>query len=151
MPLGSPDRSSTVIDLADVVELLQSYLLTCSADEIIFVSADFFSSCVEILAEFGDKALQPSYDLWATVDFHGCSKILADLTKVYKNVRVAINVGTVADKTLSSGSPEKLLLQKKCPAQKSRIDLSKTSEAVAAKTCVSKLHSSGAGTSGDCP
>ena len=34
-----------------------------------------------MLADFGDKALQPSYDPWASVDFHGRAKIHADLTK----------------------------------------------------------------------
>ena len=52
--------------------------------------------------------------------------------------------------TLSSGSPEKLLPQKKGTAQGPRIDLSKTSKAVAAETCVSKLRSSRPGSSGDC-
>ena len=63
---------------------------------------------------------------------------------------VATNVGTDADVTLSSGSPEKLLPQERRPAQRARIDLSKTSKAVAAETCVSKLRSSGADTSGGC-
>ena len=148
--LGSPDRSSTVIDLADVIEPLQSFLLTCGADQSIFVSANSISSCVEMLAEFGDEALQPSHDPWASVDFHGRAKIHADLTNANKDVRIAANVETDADMTLSSGSPEKLLPQGKRPAQGPRIDLSKTSKAVAAKTFVSKLRSSGAGTSGDC-
>ena len=44
VPLGSPDRNGAVIDLEDVMEPLQSYLLTCSSDQIIFVSADSISS-----------------------------------------------------------------------------------------------------------
>ena len=146
--LGSPDRSSSFIDLADVIEPLQTYLLTCSADQNIFVSEGSISSCVEMLAEFGDKVLQPSYDPWASVRFHCRSKIHADLSKAYKDVRVATDVGSDADVTLSSGNPEKLLPQKKRPAQRPRFDLRKTSKAVAAKTCVSKLRSSDAGTSG---
>ena len=103
-----------------------------------------------MLAEFGDRALQPSYDPWASVDFHGRAKIHADLTKAYKDVRIAANVEEDADMTLSSGSLEKLLPQRKRPAQRPRIDLSKTVKAVTAKTCVSKLRSFGAGTTGDC-
>jgi len=103
-----------------------------------------------MIAEFGDRALQPSYDPWASVDFHGRAKIHDDLTKAYKDVRIAANIGADVDVTLSSGSPEKLLSQRKRPAQGPGIDLSKTSKAVAAKSCVSKLRSSGAGTSGDC-
>ena len=148
--MGSPGRSCRAIDLADIIEPLQCYMLTCSADQNIVVSADCISSCVEILAEFGDRALQPSYDPWASVDFHGRVKIHADLTKAYKDVRIAANVEADADVTLSSGSPEKLLPQRKRPAQGPRIDLSKISKLVAAKTCVSKLRSSRPGGSGDC-
>ena len=147
--LGSPDRGSAV-DLADVIEPLQCSLLTCSADQNIIVSADSISSCVEMLAEFGDKALQPSYEPWTSVVFHGRAKIHADLTKAYKDVRIAANVEADADVTLSSGSPEKLLPQRKRPAQVPRIDLSKTSKAVAAETCVSKMRSSRPGGGGDC-
>ena len=148
--MGSPDRSSNAIDLSDVIEPLQCYLLTCSADQNIFVSVDSISSCVEMLADFGDKSLQHSYDPWASVDFHGRAKIHADLTKTYEDVGIAANVETDADETLSSGSPEKLLPQRKQPAQRPRIDLSKISKALAVKTCVSKLRSSLPCTSGDC-
>ena len=124
-------------------------MLTSSADQNVFVSTDSISSCVEMLVEFGDKSLQPSFDPWASVDFHGRAKFNADLTKAYKDVSIAANIEADADVTLSSGSPEKLLPQRKRPAQRPRIDLSKTSKAVTAKNCVSKLRSSGAGTSGD--
>ena len=103
-----------------------------------------------MMAEFGDRALQLSYDPWTSVDFHGRVKIHADLTKTYKDVRIAANVEADADVTLSSGSPEKLLEQRKPPAQGPRIDLSKRSKAVAAETCVSKLRGSRPGGSGDC-
>ena len=148
--LGSPDRSSSAIDLADVIEPLQCYLLTCSADQNVVVSADSISVCVEMLAEFGDKSLQPSYDPWVSVDFHGRAKIHADLTKAQKDVRIAANVETGAHVSLSSGSPVKLFPQRKRHAQGPRINLSKTSKAVAAKACVSKLRSSRPGGSGDC-
>ena len=48
----------------------------------------------------------------------------------------ATYVGMDADVTLSSGSPEKLLPQKKRPAHRPCIDLSKISKAAAAKTCI---------------
>ena len=133
-----------------MIEPLQSYLLGSSLEQNIFASAECISSCVEMLAKFGDRALQPSYDPWATVNFHGRGKIYADLTKAYKDVRIAANVEADADLTLSSGSPEKLLPQRKRPAQGPRIDLSKTSKVDAAKTCVSKLRSSRPGGRGDC-
>ena len=65
-----------------------------------------------MLAEFGDRALQPSYDPWTSVDFHGRAKIHADLTKAYKDVRIAANVEADADVTLSSGSPQKTFATK---------------------------------------
>ena len=126
MPLGSSSRSGTEIDSADANEPLQSYLLSSSPEQNIFLSAVSISSCVEVLEEFGDRALQPSYDPWATVDFHGRAKIHADLTKTYKDVRVATNVEKDADVTLSSEGPQNILPQRKVPAQRRRIDLSKT-------------------------
>ena len=148
--LGSPNRSVAGVDLADVIEPLQSYLLGSSLEQNIFASAQCISFCVEMLAEFGDRALQPSYDPWASVDFHGRGKIHADLTKTYKDMRIAANVEADADVTLSSGSPGKVLPQRKRPAQGPRIDLSKTSKAVTSKICVSKLRSSRPGGSDDC-
>ena len=79
--LGSPNRSVAGVDLADVIEPLQSYLLSSSSEQNIFASAECFSSSVEIMAELGDRALPPSYDPWASVDYHGRAKIHADLTK----------------------------------------------------------------------
>ena len=147
--LGSPYRIVAAVDLADVIEPVQGFLLSSSSEHNIFSSAECISSCVEMLAKFGDRALQPSYDPWANVDFHGREEIHADLTRAYKHVRIAANVETEADVTLSSGCPEEFLPQRKVLAQRPSIDLSKTSKSVAAKTCVWKLRSSDAGTSGD--
>ena len=71
--LGSPGKSTAEVDLSDMIEPLQSYLLGSSAEQNIFTSAKSISSCVELLDEFGDKALQPCFDPWASVDFHGQS------------------------------------------------------------------------------
>ena len=79
--MGSPNRSVAGVDLADVIEPLQSYLLSSSLEQNIFTSAECISSCVEILAEFGDWALQPSYYPWGSVDFHSRAKTHADLKK----------------------------------------------------------------------
>ena len=81
-----------------------------------------------MLAEFRDRALQPSYDPWASVNLHGRVKNRANSTKAYKDIRVATNVGSDVDVTLTSGSPEKLLPQRKRPAQRPRFDLSKISK-----------------------
>ena len=147
--LGSSNRSVAGVDLADVIEPPQSYLLSSPSEQNILSSAECISSCVEMLAEFGDRALQPSYDPWASVDFRGRVEFYADSTKVYKDVRIAANVETEVDVTLSSGSPEELLPQRKVPAQRPHIDLSKTCKAVVAKNFPSKLRSSLPGGSGD--
>ena len=148
--LGSPGRSASEVDLSDIVEPLQSYLLGSSAKQNIFTSAESISSCVELLDEFGDRAIQPCYDPWASVDFSGKSQIYADLTKSYKNVRVAPNVETGVEGSVSPETPDKLAPQRRQPAPRPRIDVGKTSKAVAAKALAVKLRCSGAGTSGDC-
>ena len=112
-------------------------------------NAECISSCVELSAEYGDKALQPSYDPWVGVDFRDRAKIDADLTKTYKDVTVAANVDADAKVILPFGSPIELLPQKKHLAQRPRTDLGKISKAAAVKACVSKLRSSPPGSSGD--
>ena len=116
--LSSPNRSVAGVDLSDVIEPVQSYLLSSSSEQNIFLRAECISSCVEKLAEFGDRALQPSYDPWASVDIHGRVKNHAELTKAYKVVRIAANFETDADVNLSRGSPEELLPQQKIRAQR---------------------------------
>ena len=83
---------------------------------------------------------------WASVDSFDKSQIHVDLTKAYKNVRVASNVQTVVEVKVLPETPDKLAPQRPQPAQKPRIDVGKTS----AKALAVKQRSSGAGTSGDC-
>ena len=148
--LGSPGKSASEVDLSDIVEPLQSYFLGSSAEQNIFTSAESISSCVELLDEFGDRAIQPCYHPWASVDFYDKSQIYADLTKAYKNVRVASNVETGVEVSVSPETPDKLASQRRQPSQRPRIDVGKTSKAVAAKALAVKLRSSRPGTSGDC-
>ena len=98
--LGCPGKSAAEADLSDFIEPLQSYLLSSSAEQNIFVSAESTLSCAELLDEFEDKAIQSCYDPWASVDFHDKSQIYADLTKAYENVRLASNVETGAEVTV---------------------------------------------------
>ena len=121
-----------------------------SAEQNIFTNAESISSCVELLNEFGDKAIQPCFDPWASVDFHGKSQIYADLTKAYKDVRVASNVETGVEINVSPETPDRLTPQRCQPAQRPRNDVGKTSKATAAKALAVKLRSSRPGTSGDC-
>ena len=114
--LGSPGKSTAGVDLSDIIEPLQSYLLGSSAEQNIFTSTGSISSCVELLDEFGYKAIQPPYDPWASVDFHGKSQMYADLTKAYKNVRIASNVETGVEVSVSLETPDKLAPQRHQPS-----------------------------------
>ena len=148
--LGCPSKNVAEIDLSDVIETLQSYLFGSSGEQNIFTSAESISSCVEFLDEFGDRAVQPCYDPWASVDFHGKSQIYADLTKAYKNVRVASNAETGVEVNVSPDTPDKLASQRFQPAQRPRMDVGKTSKATAAKVLPAKLRFSRPGGSDDC-
>ena len=70
--------------MSDIIEPLPSYLMSSSAEQTIFTSAESISSRVELLDEFADKEIQPGYDSWHSVDFHDKCRIYADLTKPYK-------------------------------------------------------------------
>ena len=94
--------------------------------------------------------MRPGYDPWASVNFYDKSQISVDLTKAYKNVRLASNVDTGADVSVSPETPDRLAPQRLQPAQNPRIDVGKTSKAGAAKALAIKLRSSRPGTSGDC-
>ena len=106
--VGPFNRSVTGIDLAEMIEPLQNYLLNSSSEQVTFTSAESISSCVERLAEFGDKALQSSNNPCLSVGFKGRSEIHADLTRAYKHVRIAASVEVDAVVILSTESPEKL-------------------------------------------
>ena len=148
--LGSASKGAAEVDLSEVIEPLQSYLLSSSAEQNIFTSAESISSCVELLNEFADRAMQPGYDPCASVNFYDKSEISVDLTKAYKNVRLASNVDTGADVSVSPDTPDRLAPQRRQPAQNPRIDVGKTSKAGAAKALAIKLRSSRPGGSGDC-
>ena len=62
--------------------------------------------------------------------------------KAYKNVRLVASVGTETEVFASPESPEKLLPQRKQPAQRTRFNLSTTSKAASAKAWAAKLGSS---------
>ena len=148
--LGCASKGAAEIDLSDVIEPLQSYLLSSSAEQNIFTSAESISSYVELLDEFADRAVQPGYDPWASVNFHDKSQISVDLAKAYKDVRLASNVETGAEVSVSPETPDRLALQRRRPAQMPRIDVGKTSKAAAAKALTQKLRASRPSGSGDC-
>ena len=81
--LSSPDESAMVIGLSDVIEFSQSCLLGSNSNQTNFTSAASVSSCVELMTEFGGKALQPGSHLSLSVDFQDYSLIQADLTNAH--------------------------------------------------------------------
>ena len=74
-------------------------------------SAESISSCVELLDEFADEANQPCYHPWSSVDFHDKTQTYADLTKAYKNVRLASNVETSVEVSVLPQTLDKLAAQ----------------------------------------
>ena len=104
--LGCPSKSAAEADLLDIMEPLHSYFLSSSAKHNCFTRAEWISSCVKLLDGLKDKAIQPCYDPWASVDFHDKSQKYADLAKAYNNVRLASNVETGFEVSVS---PENLI------------------------------------------
>ena len=145
-----PGRSAVEADLSDIIKLLRSVLLSSCVEQNILTSAESVSSCLELLDEFGDKAIQPCCDPWASVDFHDKSQKYADPTKANKKVRLASNVETGVEVRVSPETPDKLASQRRQPGQKPWIDVGKTSKAAAANALVVKLCFSRPGGSGDC-
>ena len=101
---------------------------------------DSVARCVELLEDFGDRALQAEYNPWDSVDFHGRVGIVDKLSKAYKAVRVASDVDTSSMSTILQG-PGKLSVQRRTPVQAPKIDLGMTSRAGTASALVSKLRS----------
>ena len=83
------------------------------------------------------------------MDFHDESKIIADLTKLCKNVRLASIVETGVAVSVLTETAEKAAPQRRQTAQKPQVDVGKTSKTAAAKTLAAKLRSSPPGVSGD--
>ena len=120
-------KSTAEVVLSDIIVSLMSYLLSSSnSEQNIFTSAESISSCVDFLDAFAEKALHPCCDLWPSMDFHDKSQIYADLTKAYKNVRLASNVETSVEVSLSPETPDTHDPQRRQSAQKPRIDVKKT-------------------------
>ena len=145
--LGSLGNCTAGADLSDIIEPVRSYLWSSSAKQIVFTSAESISSCFEFLDEFADKAIEPCYYPWHSLDFHDESKIYADLTKAYKKVRAVSNLETSVEIILSPDNPDELAPKKHQSAQRPRIDVVKTSITAAAKALALKLCSDA---SGDC-
>ena len=124
--LGTNKVGVTSVDLSSVVEPLQGYLLSSDAEGNFFTDPESISCCMELLETFGDSALQCGYNSWEFVDYHGYEKIRTELEKSYKAVRVASDVESSASLSEPVFVSERLPEQRRRPAQRPRIDISKT-------------------------
>ena len=96
---------------------------------------------MELLETFGDSALQCGYNSWEFVDVHGYEKIRTELEKSYKAVRVASDVESSASLSEPVFVSERLPEQRRRPAQRPRIDISKTHHRGVADSLAGKLRS----------
>ena len=96
---------------------------------------------MELLETFGDRALQCGYNPWEFVDHHNYEKIRSELEKSYKAVRVASDVESSASLSEPVFVSERLPEQRRRPAQRPRIDISKTHHRGVADLLAGKLRS----------
>ena len=96
---------------------------------------------MELLETFGDSALQYGYNPWEFVDVQSYEKIRTELEKSYKAVRIAIDVESSASVSEPVFVSERLPEQRRRPAQRPRIDISKTHHRGVADLLAGKLRS----------
>ena len=129
------------VDLSSVVEPIQGYLLSGDAEENFFTDSGSISSCMELPERFSDSALLCDYNPWESVSVHGYERIRAELEKSYKAVRVASDVGFSSSLSEPVFVSERLPEQRRHPAQRPRIDISKTHHSGVAEWLAGKLRS----------
>ena len=141
VPLGSSNVGVTSVDVSSIIEPLQGYLLSSDAEGNFFTDPGSISSCMELLETFGDSALQCGYNPWEFVDVHDYEKIWTELEKSYKVVRIASDVESSASLSEPLCVSERLPEQRRRPAQRPRIDISKTHHRGVADLLAGKLRS----------
>ena len=139
--LGSSKVGVTRVDLSSVVEPIQGYLLSGDVEGNFFTDPGSISSCMELLEAFSYSALQCDYNPWESVNAHGYEKIRAELEKSCKAVRVASDVEPSSSLSEPVFVSERLPEQRRRPAQRPRIDISKTHHSGVAELLAGKLRS----------
>ena len=139
--LGSSKVRVTRVDLSSVIDPIQGYLLSGDTEGNFFSDPGSISSCMELLETFSDSALQCDYNPWEFVDVHGYEKIRGELEKSFKAVRVAIDVESSASLSEPAFVSERLPEQRRRPAQRPCIDISKTHHRGVAELLAGKLRS----------
>ena len=137
--LGSGKVGVTSVDLSSVFEPIQGYLLSGDSEGNFFTDPESFSSCMELLETFSDRALQRDYNIWELVNVHGYEKIRAELEKSYKAVRVASDVESSSSVSEPVFVSERLPERRLCAAQRPRIDIGKTHHSRVAHLLAGKM------------
>ena len=96
---------------------------------------------MDLLETFGDSALQCGYNPWEFVDCHGYERFRTELEESYKTVRIASDVESSASLSEPVFVSERLPEQRRRPAQRPRIDISKTHHSGVAELLAGKLRS----------
>ena len=139
--IGTSKVGVTRVDLSSIVEPIQGYLLSGDVEGNFFTDPGSISSCMELLETFSDSALQCGYNPWESVDVHGYKKIRAELEKSYKAVRAASDVESSSSVSEPVFVSERLPEQRRCPAQRPRIDISRSHHSGVAELLAGKLQS----------
>ena len=139
--LRSSKVGVTKVRLSSVIEPIQGFPLSSGAEGNFFTDPGSISSCMELLETFSDSALQCDYNPWESVNVHGYEKIRAELEKSYKAVRVASDVESSSSLSEPVFVSERLPEQRRRPAQRPRIDISKTHHSGVAELLAEKLRS----------
>ena len=139
--LRSSNVGVTGVDLSCVIEPIQEYLLSCDTERNFFIDPESFSTCLELVETFCDRALQSDYSLCESIDVHGKEKIGAQLEKSYKTGKVASDVESFSSLSDSAFVSDKLPEQRRRPAQRPRIDIGKTHQCGVVDLLAGKLRS----------
>ena len=139
--LGSSKVGATRVDLSSVIDPIQGCLLSGDVEGNFFNDPGSVSSGMELLETFSDSALHCDNNPWEFVDVHGYEKIRGELEKSFKAVRVASDVESSAFLSEPVFVSERLPEQRRRPAQRPRIDISKTHHRGVAELLAGKLQS----------
>ena len=92
-----------------------------------FTGLDSITRCSELIDLYGDRALGEGYDPWDIVDVHGREYIIQELYKAHKVVRVVASDVDSSSMSSVAQSPGKRAVERWTPAQRTKIDPTKTS------------------------
>ena len=139
--LGSNEVGVTSVDLSSVIEPIQGYLLSSDSGRNFFTRPGSVLPCMELLETFSDRAFRCDYNPWESVNVHEYEKIRSELEKSFEAVRVASDLESSSSLSEPVFVSEKLLEQRRRPAQRPRIDIGKTHHSRVAELLAGKLRS----------